>query len=572
MSHPTHTPPLQLPSKEVSRTEWILVVLILLGFAMATVAQTNSTDQIYNVPSKFQPTIKDAIKFSDLPEIKDSVKKIDQLKYGITSQPLFPKYQVQTIEPAKLQNEPLNKLYHSLLKIGYGPVYSMPYGEFWIANTRARESGYGAHLKHFSSNTHLKDVGYGGFSDNVINLYGKNFYKKHTLYADLNYERNVLHYYGYDTSINKLKDNYTRQRYQLIEPKLQVISHYTDSTHVNHNVSLSYYNLQNYYRESENNIKLNALGSLFINKEKLNINFLTDFYNHKQSHDTLNDLIVSINPSFEANGKKWHADMGLTGTLDNFKSQTKFYFYPQLNLYYDVYDNILIPYAGVSGGLQKNSMRSLSTENAFVDTTLNYVNSNNKINLFGGLRGNLSSKTSYDARVMYSQVDNMHFFVMDYYTPNLIYNRFNVIYDNASVLNVTGQLRYQAKEKLTMMAKGNYFVYKTKTLTRAYHKPDLDITLSAIYNLKSKIIVRGDIYFMGNQWALTPKVKGEETVFEPKLINGWADVNLQAEYRYSKMLSFFTRINNIASQRYYRWERYPSQKFNFMIGLSFVPF
>jgi len=341
---------------------------------------------------------------------------------------------------------------------------------------------------------------------------------------------------------------------------------------VNHNVSLSYYNLQNYYRESENNIKLNALGSLFINKEKLNINFLTDFYNHKQSHDTLNDLIVSINPSFEANGKKWHADMGLTGTLDNFKSKTKFYFYPQLNLYYDVYDNILIPYAGVNGGLQKNSMRSLSTENAFVDTTLNYVNSNNKINLFGGLRGNLSSKTSYDARVMYSQVDNMHFFVMDYYTPNLIYNRFNVIYDNASVLNVTGQLKYQAKEKLTMIAKGNYFVYKTKTLTRAYHKPDLDITLSAIYNLKSKIIVRGDIYFMGNQWALTPKVKGEETVFEPKLINGWADVNLQAEYRYSKMLSFFTRINNIASQRYYRWERYPSQKFNFMIGLSFVPF
>ena len=58
----------------------------------------------------------------------------------------------------------------------------------------------------------------------------------------------------------------------------------------------------------------------------------------------------------------------------------------------------------------------------------------------------------------------------------------------------------------------------------------------------------------------------------PKQINGLVDVNLEAEYRYSKMLSFFVKANNIANQRYYRWERYPTQRFNFTIGLTFVPF
>lgn len=561
-----------LSKKLKRRLEWILILLIVCGYAAVTFAQTGGSSVSFTAESTYEPILKDARKFSDVPEIRDSVKRIENIKYGITSAPIFPKYQTQPIEAAKLKNEPLNKLYHSLLKLGYSPFYNMPYGEFWIANTRAKGSSYGAHLKHFSSTTTLKDAGYGGFSDNVMNVFGKRFYKKHTLSGDLIYERNVVHYYGYDTKLNTLDKNYTRQRYQLFEPKVQLQSHYTDSTHLNHTINLSYYNLQNLHREAENNVKLHALGTMFINKEKLNIGFLTDFYNHKQANDSINDLIVSVNPSFEANGKKWHADMGVTGTLDNFNQTTKFYFYPQLYLHYDIYENLVIPYAGVSGGLVKNSMRTLTRENAFVDTTINYKNSNNKYNLYGGLRGNLSSNASYDAKINYAQYDNLYFYVINYSGLNSLYNQFDVLYDNTSVLTLSGQLKYHFKEKWAFIGNGNYYIYKTKTLTHAYHKPDFDLTGSATYNLKSKIILRADLFFMGKQWALTQVEDGIATSYKPIQVKGWADLNLEAEYRYSKMLSFFARFNNIAGQRYYRWERYPSQRFNFMVGLSFVPF
>lgn len=562
-----------LSKKKKRKIEWICIFFMLLFYTMATIAQTGIDDLNFVATSSFVPTIKDAIKFSDLPEIKDSVKRITNIKYGITSQPMFPKYQVQTIDAAKLQNEPLPKLYHSLLKIGYGPIYNMPYGEFWIANNRSRDNNYGAHLKHFSSTAHLDGVGYSGYSDNVINVFGKQFYKKHTLSGDFNYERNVIHYYGYNTDLNKLDDKtFTRQRYQFIQPKLQLLSHYTDSTHINHDIQLSFYNLQNLHRESENNIKLDALGSLFINKEKLNVGFLTDYYNHKQSNDTLNDLIVSLSPSFEAKGKQWHADIGLTGTLDNFKNTTRFYFFPKINVNYNVYENMIIPYAGVSGGLIKNSFRKLSVENPFVDTTLSYTNTNNKYNLFIGLRGNLSSKTSYDAKVSYARYDSLHFFVINYSGTNEVYNRFKTVYDNATLLNVSGQLKYQYTEKLHLVAKGNYYLYKTKNLTHAYQKPDFDLTFSGIYNLQSKIIVRADLFFVGKQWALSQTTVNNELVAKNKQLQGYFDANVEAEYRYSKMLSFFARLNNIASQRYYKWDQYPSQRFNFMIGLTFVPF
>lgn len=555
--------------------EIILILSLLMGYVAVSVAQTGiDENNTLTMKSTFQPTIKNAIKFSDVPEIKDSVKRIDNIKYGIASQPLFPKYQVQTIEPAKMQNEPLPKLYRSLLKVGYGPLYNMPYGEFWIGNRRDRERNYGAHIRHLSSTTHLKDVGYGGYSENDVNLYGKQFYKKHTLSGDFNYSRNVVHYYGFDTSLNKISDNnYTRQRYQLFEPKVRLMSHYTDSTHLNHDIGLSYYNLSNLNREVENNVKLDMLGTMFVSREKLNVGILTDFYNHKQANDTLNDLIFSLSPSFEAQGEKWRAEVGLTGTLDNFKDATRFYVYPKITVQYDVYESMIIPYAGITGGLIKNSMRSLTTNNPFVDTTLRYTNTNNKLNATLGLKGNISSNTSYDAKVSYSILDSLQYYMINYNSNVQMYNQFDVVYDNTSLLTVGGQLKYAFREKWNLIAKGNYYMYSPKNLARPYQKPDFDLTFTGIYNLQSKIILKADIFVMGKQWAYSQQADDTgATVLANKQIKGWVDANLEAEYRYSKMLSFFARVNNIANQRYYRWDRYPSQKIGFMVGLTFVPF
>ena len=52
----------------------------------------------------------------------------------------------------------------------------------------------------------LQDAGYSGFSDNEAELFGKKFYKKHTLAGDFNYKRNLMHYYGFDKTLNTITD------------------------------------------------------------------------------------------------------------------------------------------------------------------------------------------------------------------------------------------------------------------------------------------------------------------------------------------------------------------------------
>jgi hypothetical protein len=53
--------------------------------------------------------------------------------------------------------------------------------------------------------------------------------------------------------------------------------------------------------------------------------------------------LLRLNPYFETHGKKWMLDIGLSATVDAFSGSksAKFYFHPQLNAQFDVYEALL---------------------------------------------------------------------------------------------------------------------------------------------------------------------------------------------------------------------------------------
>lgn len=530
----------------------------------------------------YKPTVVDANKISGNPEIIDSIVKINVGPYSIDSKKINTPFDTDPIVPAKIDGEPLVKLYNGFLKIGLGN-YATPYGEAFYNSLRSKEYSYGIRMKHISSspkytnfrNTGLfskpsfKDLGYAGYSDNSISLYGKKFLKEHTLSGNFDYDRNVIHFYGYDAGLNMLDKDATVQRFNLFSASAELKSHYTKPERYNHDIKLSYYNLMDLYRSSENNILANGYMQTEINGEVLKINAAVDYYNYKTVTDTTDNTIVSLNPNFIASGEKYRASIGLTAAADIGHS-TKFYFYPNVELSYNIFEDIIIPYAGAGGGLKRNSFKRLTDENPFVLSELTIKNSNTKYEIFGGLRGTLSSKIAYTTRVSYSSISNMAMYVNDF--DNILQNRFDVIYDDAEVLYVKGEVSYQNREKLRIGIKGEYYNYDTKTELRAWYKPQVLITLSGNYNLKEKIVVKADLFYIDNQFARI--IEKDETVaggqkVTAKELKGVFDVNLGAEYRYTKKLGFFLNLNNVASQGYNRWYKYPTQRFGIMGGLSY---
>ncbi len=549
-------------------------VLILF----CAIATTKLSSQIIDLDpmqvisiGEYKPVIVDANKIIDKPVIVDSTKKLKVNGFNINnSRKVATGYDVEPIEAAEMVGEPLTKLYNGLVKVGFGN-YKTPYTEVWYNHLRSKDYAYGLRLKHLSSQSKLEDYGFGGFSDNEVSLYGKKFLKEHTLSGNFDYARNVVHFYGYNDTLFDLvdKDEATIQRFNYFGATAELKSHYAKAERYNHDVRLNFYNLQDTYKTSESNFKAKGYLQTAVLKETLKINAAVDYYNYKTTMDTINNTIVTINPNFIATGEKYRASIGVTAVMDVFV-KSKFYFYPNIDLSYNIVDNIIIPYAGATGKLQKNSYKTLSDENPFVLSHLTMNNSNYKYEVFGGLRGTLSSTIAYDLRAAYSSIDQMAMYVND--TKELMANRFDVIYDDAELLMFKGEVSYQQREKLRIILRGEYYNYKMAIEEKAWYKPQLKFSLTGNYNLRDKIVAKVDLYYIDNQFAKTfvsdsTSSTGKKVVAQE--LKGVFDANIGVEYRYTKKLGFFLTFNNITNFRYYRYNNYPTQRIGFMGGLSY---
>ncbi|TAL58615.1 MAG: hypothetical protein EPN85_11250 [Bacteroidetes bacterium] len=534
-------------------------------------AQKILKDTMLHVVKSFQPTIADAYKMNDMPVVRDSVPPIPKLTYGINSKKINTPFTVATLKSAKMVGEPLSRLYSTLIRVG-GGNYNTPYAEVFYNNLRSKEISYGAHLKHLSSKSDYDGYGFGGFSDNTVKLYGKKFLHKHTLSGDFGYDRNLIHYYGYDTGLIHILDEkalITKQRYSNIHGNLGYQSHYTDSLHLNYLINLKYYHFRDFYKTSENNLCASVDMSGYYEKQLVHAPLSLDYYNNKDTIDTASSVIVSLAPYILSSGAKWNTRIGMGIAVENDQdNKSRFLFYPNIDFNYNVWENIVVPYAGVTGGLKKNSLKSLTEENPFLIPSPDIKNTNTRWEMYAGIKGSISKNVSYNTRTSFSRIQSAYFFVND--DSDFFKKGFNTVYDDVNLWNIHGEIQYQREEKIKVILKGDYNAYDMLKELKPWHKSLWQTTLTANYNLKNKIVATADIFVYGKRNARIFKPDPWVSVSIPKELKPVMDANIGLEYRYSKKLSAFVNFNNLGLKRYTLWNNYPSQKFNFMAGVTMV--
>ncbi|MCX7729443.1 MAG: hypothetical protein N2203_08230 [Bacteroidia bacterium] len=540
---------------------------------------TQVQDISFNVQSHFQPIIKSSNKISDNPEVIDTIRKISHFNYSITSFPSYKKYQLSPITFAKYKEKYQWNAHRSFIKAGYGFMYNMPMVELYFGNKNDKNLRYGIYYNLLSSDKQLQGVGYSGFTDHLASAFAEKYIEKHFVKFNIDYSNNKLFNYGFDTSLNKIPDkNFYRQQYYYWSPSVRIKSNYTDSSKLHHDISLSYYNLQTYQDARENNISINTLFNKFIHQENFFVNLSYNFYNHKLSKDTLVNHIISLSPYFVSKNENIEIQVGIKTTIDAFYS-SKFYFYPIFYGNYNLYKHIIEVFAGVDGGLYKNSIKSLSDENPFINTiifshtavnkNIHLTNSNQSINIYAGFKGRLSASSDYLLQGSYQRWDSLYFFNIYYDKYSNLNNQYLVEYDNTSLYSLNAQVRYDANTKIKLSASGNYYFYQTKNFPKPYHKPIYKAQLSAQYQLNENFNFKLDGYLLGERWA---KVFLYQQNLENKLLPAIVDFNATIEYKRNKKFGVFATFNNIANIRYFRWYNYPSQRFNLMVGFTYIPY
>ena len=509
------------------------------------------TDSVVIV-KEYNATISDAFRIPDKPNLFD----ID-----VT----FPEVDFELIN----KQIPLVKLYKSYAKLGFGSNLTTLFN-YHINNTRSREHSIGLSLQHFGTQGKIAHVGNTGFSQNNVELYGKKFLPKHLLSGAVNYSYNTNHFYGYNPTVFlSLTEKNTQQYFSKISSNVGLVSFIKDSTQFNYDINASYYYLSDRYNAFENNVVLQSSLKQYYGKELLKMEVVYDFNNFRRIVSA-NSSIIKLHPQIISKGEKYQVNAGL-GIFVDAEKKAKFYFKPIAEASYNLVDEILIPYIGVTGEIKRNNYNSFTTENPFLVSNPMLKNTNKKPTLFVGIKGALSSKMSFNTSVSFGTSENQPLYVTDRIPT--YQNRFSVIYDTIQTTHVNGEISYQESEKIRLILRGDYFMYQTNFSSEAWNLPQYKLTLSSEYNLKDKLIGKVDIYALPKRQALTYLVPQSDKSLNSNggytvELNGIIDINLGLEYRYTSRLSAFVNFNNIAATRYSRWYNYPSQRFNLLGGLT----
>ena len=109
----------------------------------------------------------------------------------------------------------------------------------------------------------------------------------------------------------------------------------------------------------------------------------------------------------------------------------------------------------MSGGIKRNTFNSMRLENSFILENATIQNTNQKLKVYGGIRGSVSSTISFNLAVGHEEIEGLPIFGID--STYSYGNKFTVLYDTLSITTISGQLAYQKLEKIKVYGKGEYF-------------------------------------------------------------------------------------------------------------------
>lgn len=569
-------------------------IAISLSIILLTVSAVNAQENkepalkrevtLYN---PYKPSLNVVRKRSFLPEIKDTIKVRPSFKYDVNAEPLMPEYSVSPIKAAALLPDPLPKLYKSYVSAGLG-TYLSPFGELSISNERSKKGAVGLYARHFSSNGKVKLENdkkvFAGYMDNDASLYGKKFFKKSLLEGSLDFAQKTRYAYGYAPEITGYDPDKQdiRMKYENAGAKASFSSATLDSNDLSYDVNLSY---DYFHHKKDMYLNKIALDGLFAKSVKnfyvgAGINY--EFFIPADSVSEENEYIFSVSPFVKKSTELWNFKLGFEALRDRTNT---FHIYPDVEFGFAVIPAYLNFFASLNGYLERNEPLKIISENPFLANTgysalqpkallFSTPDTDHELVISAGFKGNSGIGGTYLLSASYEIVNSMLFYSNivspDTIIPRAYGNYFMYNVDNGNILKVHGEMSAEISDKMTFSGSAGYYGYSFSTT--AWNKPKWDARAGVEYNLRDKIIAGIDLTAIGSRKnVVNGDIYNNSKGYVRKEFDMPAhfNINLTAEYRYSKILSFWTRFNNISFSNYSEWAYYPSQRFLFLAGFTY---
>lgn len=528
------------------------ILFALLFTSLCSYAQISSDSTLKNieVTTNYIPDVAESKKIDIQPNLEEPKVETPTYNYIFPNAAYKPKSVYSPIDPIFIKKEPEEELYDNYLEIG-GGNYLTSYLDANIYNTRDKYYTYGLQLNHHAASA-SKNPNQALYSQNRIKAFGLRE-KGNDLYADIDYQRNVVHYYGY------LEDTISRELGDLnqIYNDLNATAEWSIQKRKVKNVLDFDFNLFDKLGENENTFRATNTSSLKLGSGKLHID-LGAMYTTLTETAIYDRLFIDIRPHYEFDYKKYTLDLGITlNYLNDFGSINVIYPAPFVKAETYIVPDKLRAYLGVTGELEKNTLRSLSYENLFLGNNTNYTNPRG-FQFYGGMNGSFKRFIEFGIKLQHEIIQDQYFFIND--TTTL--RNFTTVYDDLNRTTISGEVKFDVNQNIDLGFRGNFYSYQPNKENEAWHMPTYDASLFTTVRIADKIYINGGYFATSSRKSRD--LSGTE--YSLAAIN---DINVGAEYRYKKNISGFINVNNILNQRYELWNFYRAQGLNVLAGVTF---
>ena len=576
----------------------LLLAIVVFGFSysIANAQEQRDLDKEVKVRTTYQPKINKAKRLGKLPVIKDTTKFTPSFDYFVQTKPLSVSFSPAEIPAAKLVGEPLKKLHTHNLTLA-GGNYSTLFGDYRFNNQRSKTTDIGVHLRHYSTNGKLTleddDTVKPDFTEQLAEVYGTAYLDEGKISGKLFYKYSGFNYYGFpqeDDVEDYLSDLFPYEEQKLNNFGLNAYyqSTFKEEEKLNFGLGLKYEHFADDIDVKENDILLSGNAKVRRGNAFWSLGSDFDYFATTGLNDTDEIGLIterksmkwSISPNYLLQTGSLNLQLGMNAVIAmGDDSETKLY--PDVKIDLELVDGIMSFFAGVNGDLQMNRYKDIVEENRFIFSGLDVKLSNVKYKLYGGVRGSLSSNSSFRLSAEYSDVENMYFFTS--YSIGMTTspagflisesNKFGVVSDDVSMLKLGAEVSIAWTDKLKLNSSIWYYNYQMDELEKPWHKPEFELDVNAFYQFNKELSFQAGV----NVISKRPFSFIDSTIENGIINNAWMasgeldavyDLNVGANYQINEHFTAFGQVNNLFADKYYQWDGYPSQGLNFLLGVK----
>ena len=551
--------------------------LVLAIAAIQFLALTLQAQPGGNLPSEkvevikiFEAKLAESEKVNLTPQLPAMDTSISQQHYEVPARDFHVDYPAPRIRPISYNSgEEIPDAYKAYAKLGGGlPASIFAEGAFNTVVKRSDISSYdvGLNILHHSADFSNNDIENQSFGLTKAEGKGTYYFEKgFAVGTNLGYTSDKVHYYGYSLDpFNTEQDvppDAVKQLFSTFDFGSRIFNGVRTAGDLNYNAGLDFYRHTDNFAAGETGLKLDMKGTKWIaEKHSFDLNLTTDFtwYNDTmQTDQTLHNFTLA--PAFTLHG---HA-FKLKGGGKLISSNDEFFLFPDIELVINLTGNELALFAGATGGLQKNTFRSLSGYNPYIHTRLpaNTLRNTKFFKGYAGVRGNLKL-FEYTAEASFKPANDAALYKFRF-DKDLLYD-FDVVYDDMDIINISGSIKAIPVKGLELTATLSQNVFKPKLEDKAWHLPSLEVNLKALYiSNDGKLRANAQVFLENGVWANIDPVPGKY-----KSLNSLLDLSLGAEYWFVKNFAAFIDVNNLLNNERQRWYFYPTYGINVLGGIS----